>query len=240
MIIYKKPKKPKFKKPTLICGLPGIGSIAKIAADYLAMELGTELLGEIYSNSFPAQVLTEKEECELIKNQFYYVKNLIVLCGNAQPTDCEGMYEVGCEILEAAKELGVLKVISMAAYVSGYDIEKPRVFAAATDPSILDDLGMYGVDKMQEGTISGLNGLIIGLCKLYGMQGICLLGETSGRDISDIKAAGAVIRVLTKMLNVEIDMSGLKEAGRVKEDLIHAQLPQQMKEREDEYMSYYR
>jgi uncharacterized protein len=43
---------------------------------------------------------------------------------------------------------------------------------------------------MDRGGIVGMNGLIIGIAKLRGMQGTCLLGETSGYVI-DAKASKA-------------------------------------------------
>ena len=33
---------------------------------------------------------------------------------------------------------------------------------------------------MDDGAITGMNGLIVGLAKLKGIRGTCLLGETSG------------------------------------------------------------
>ena len=41
---------------------------------------------------------------------------------------------------------------------------------------------------MDAGSITGMNGLIIGIAKLRGMQGACLLGETSGYVV-DAKAS---------------------------------------------------
>jgi hypothetical protein len=217
VILYKKPK---LKDPIMIVGLPGIGNVAKIAADYLAIQLKTELFGEIYSDRFPAQILIEKDGCGLMRNELYYADNLIILIGNAQPIDCEGMYGAGYEILDVAKQLGVVKMITMAAYVSGYGVKEPSVFTAVTDPSLMDDLSEYGVTKMHEGTISGLNGLLIGMCRLCDIPGICLLGETDGRDLSDMRATIPLLRVLTKMLKIDISTDGLEKAEEVKSQLI--------------------
>jgi proteasome assembly chaperone (PAC2) family protein len=42
------------------------------------------------------------------------------------------------------------------------------------------------------------------------MKGVCLLGETSGFPIvTDPKAADSVLEILTKILNIRIDMSKL-------------------------------
>ncbi|MDY6964470.1 MAG: PAC2 family protein [Halobacteriota archaeon] len=213
---------PDLDNPTMICGLPGIGSIGKIAADYLAIELKAELFGALHSTRFPSQVLVNNREAELMKNEFYYTKDpdLIILCGNSQPLDSVGMYELGDKILKIAKKFSVTRIITLAAYASGYQFRKPRVFRAGTSSEVIEDLTRLGVIKMHGGAISGINGLLIGLCTFYDMQGICLLGETSGRDVSDLKAARALLKVLSKMLNIEVSLDGIEKADEIKQGLI--------------------
>ncbi len=236
-------EKPELNNPVMICGLPGIGGVGKLIADYLAIELGGKLFCQIHSNTFPPQILINNREPELMKNDLYYTKDpdLLILCGNAQPVDCLGMYQVGEEIIEIGKELKVSKIITLAAYVSGYQGKKPRVFRAATDPDVIEELGRLGVVKMHDGSISGLNGLLLGLCKRYDMDGICLLGETSGQELSDLKAARAVIKILNKMLKVDVGLKGIEQADQIKEDLIReAQTYQKPKEDDDEgYLMQY-
>jgi predicted ATP-grasp superfamily ATP-dependent carboligase len=72
--------------------------------------------------------------------------------------------------------------------------------------------------------ISGLNGLLLGVAKERKIEGVCLLGEVPmhATRIPNPMAALAVLRVLTRMLNIEIDLSELSEmaseaAERMKE-----------------------
>lgn len=215
-------EEPDIKNPTMICGLPGIGSVGKLVADYMAIELSAKLFCKVHSNTFPSQVLINVKESEMMRHDFYYTKDpdLLILCGNAQPMDCLGMYQVGEEIVKIIEKYNVESIVTLAAYVSGYSGKKPRVFRAATDPDMIEELGKLGVIKMHDGSISGLNGLLLGLCKLNNMGGICLLGETSGREISDLKAARAIIKILNKMLKLDINLKGIEQADQIKEDLI--------------------
>jgi len=54
------------------------------------------------------------------------------------------------------------------------------------------------------------------------MQALCLLGETKGH-VPDPRAAKNVLKVLSKMLGLELDLSGLdakiREAERIREEL---------------------
>jgi len=70
----------------------------------------------------------------------------------------------------------------------------------------------YGVifkENEPGGGIIGASGLLLGLGRLYGMEGVCLMGETPGYLV-DPKSAKAVLTVLSKALNLEIDMTELE------------------------------
>jgi predicted ATP-grasp superfamily ATP-dependent carboligase len=73
-----------------------------------------------------------------------------------------------------------------------------------------------GVIPMSAGTISGLNGLLLGVARKRNMEGICLLGEIPvyATPIPNPRSAKAVLEVLIKLLNIEVDMSGLDEWAR--------------------------
>jgi proteasome assembly chaperone (PAC2) family protein len=55
-----------------------------------------------------------------------------------------------------------------------------------------------------------MNGIIIGLAALYEMEGVCLLGETSGYLI-DAGAARAILEALSRLLGIKIELSMLTE-----------------------------
>ena len=48
---------PKLDKPVLIEGLPGVGNVGKLAAEYLISKLEAKKMSSIYSKHFPPQVL---------------------------------------------------------------------------------------------------------------------------------------------------------------------------------------
>ncbi|MDY6959094.1 MAG: PAC2 family protein [Halobacteriota archaeon] len=215
-------KYPKLKNPTMICGLPGIGEIGKTASDYMAIELEAKQFGRLYSNKFPSHVQVKNSVTEFLNSEFYYSQdsNIIILRGNAQPNDSVGMYELGDAIINVAKRCGVKKMITLAAYVSGYEFKRPRVFRAGNDLDGVADPRKYGVIKMCGGAISGLNGLLIGLCGLYDIEGLCLLGETSGKEMSDLKAARSLLRVLNKILDLNISLDGIDHAEELKQSYV--------------------
>jgi len=227
-------KEPKLHNPLLVSGLPGIGYVAKLSVDYLREQLNAELFEEIYSPYFPPYVLIRKDGIvELLRNELYFWKNkesgndLVIFTGNVQAGSPEGQFEIVDEVLRRARGLGVTKLFALAAYVGHGYVETPRVFGAVTDPSLAEDLRRFGVLLMEEGSISGTNGLLFGHAKLWGIQGVCLLGETpayvtpSGRAVVDAKAAKAVLEILTKILNIDVDMAPLEEQAKLTEEFVH-------------------
>jgi len=64
---------PKVKDPVMICGLPGIGSVAWLAVNHLQKELKAELFAEVFSPMFSPKVwLTDDGVVHLMKGEFYF------------------------------------------------------------------------------------------------------------------------------------------------------------------------
>src|SRR5438034_973376 len=61
--------------------------------------------------------------------------------------------------------------------------------------------------------IVGASGLLLGLGRLYDMNAVCLMGETSGYFV-DPKSAQAVLEVLTKYLGIEISFNELEAKAK--------------------------
>jgi len=215
-------KEPKLTKPSLVAAWPGIANVALEAADYLRKKLRAEEFAEIEPLSFfdLSGVLIEEnliQSPRFPQSKFYYWKgkesggDLIIFVGEAQPTSQS--YEFAKMILDLAQRFGVRQVYTFAAALIPQFAEKPRVWAAATDSQLLSKLEERGLVLKGDFYIAGMNGLLISVAKERDMKGICLLGETP-RYLSEMGnpvASQAVLQVLTKILEIEIDMTELEE-----------------------------
>ncbi len=224
-------KKPKLKNPLFIEGLPGIGNVGRIAAGYLVEELKAEKFAELYSSHFmPFVLLQQDSTTHALKNEFYYCKgkgsepDLIILIGDSQSIDPEGHYEIVGEVLNYLKSYGVKEIVTLAGLSVGEASKEPKVIGAATSESIMKKYKNVGVDFQSAnriGTIVGASGLFLGLSNYYGMEGMCLLGETVGFPIiPDPKSAESVLRVLSKMLRVKLNLSRLDKKVKEMEQFI--------------------
>lgn len=227
-IILNQIKRPKLNNPILIGGLPGIGNIGKIAADYLIEKLKMEKLADVYSQYLPPQVfIGDDGVTHLVKNSIYYKKftkktDVLILVGDFQGTTQEGQYELSYTVLDLAKKFNVSKVYTLGGYSTGKISETPRVLGAVTDAGMLEMLKEDGVvfpKGEPGGGIVGSAGIMLGMGKeLFDIDGACLMGETSGY-FADPKGAREVIKVLSKILDVDIDLKEIEERSKQIEEI---------------------
>lgn len=225
-------EKIKLNNPLFIEGLPGVGNVGRIAAGYLAEELKAKKFAELISSHFmPFVLLHQSSAVHVLKNEFYYWKakekgqrDLIILIGDSQSIDPEGHYEIVEEILKYVSKLGVKEMFTLAGLSVGETLATPKVIGAVSDPELIKKYKNLGIDfeaGSKVGTIVGASGLLLGIGEYYGVKGVCLLGETVGFPIiPDPKSAEAVLRVLTKILNIKIDVSKLEKKVREMEEFI--------------------
>lgn len=213
---------PKLEDPIFVEGLPGIGNVGKLAAEHLKDELKAVKFAEIYSKYFPPQVLVQDDgQIKLVNNEMHYVKqgkgrDILFLTGDYQGLTPEGQYELSDFILREIKKFGVRRVFTLGGYGMGRMVTKPRVLGAATDKVLVKDMEKLGVvfSRGEPGAgIVGASGLLLGLGRMYDMQAVCLMGETSGYFV-DPKSAQAVLEVLTKVLDVEISFEELENKAK--------------------------
>ncbi len=208
-------KNVQLRKPILIEGLPGLGLVGKIATRYMIRRLKAEKFAKLYSPHFPYYVLVNKKgNIRLLQAAFYYWKNpngendLILFTGDSQAQTIEGQYEISDTILEFARKHGTETIITLGGYRKEVETE-PKVIAAATTPKLLKRALEANATLSPTGSpIVGTAGLILGLARLKQVSALCLLGETRGY-LPDPKAAKSILQVLQKILNIDIDPSGL-------------------------------
>ncbi|MEM5799049.1 MAG: proteasome assembly chaperone family protein [Candidatus Aenigmatarchaeota archaeon] len=216
-------KIPKLNKPIFIEGLPGVGNVGRIAAGYLVEHLKAKKYADLLSSHFyPFVLLHQSSAVHVLKNEFYYWKakkkgqrDLIILIGDSQSIDPIGHYEIVNAILDFLEKQNVKDIITIAGLSVGKLDKEPRVIGTVSEPEVIKQYSNYNIDfeaGSKIGTIVGAAGLFLGLGRYRGMKGLCLLGETAGLpEIPDPKSAEVVLNVLVKILNIDIDMSKLKE-----------------------------
>ncbi|MDD5730035.1 MAG: PAC2 family protein [Candidatus Omnitrophica bacterium] len=237
-------KKPRLKNPCLIVAWPGMGEVAVKAANFLIDKLKAEEFAEIPPEEFFYLVGSKIENGildlpELPYSKFYFWKDpaarrgtksrhhdLIIFVSDAQP-DLAKAEEYCQRIMDLAKEFKVKRVVGFAAMPQAIDhIQNPGVWITATSVALLDNLKKLNLENAQvlnEGQISGLNGLFLGMAAKEGMEGFCLLGEIPlyTIQIENPKASHAVLEAAIKILDIQVELSELIEQSHNIEEQIN-------------------
>ena len=256
-------QEPKLEKPDMVASWPGIGNIGIIAVDTLRDQIGAEELGEIepWDFFYPRKVIIKAgilEDLEFPSNKFYFKrlgkKDLIFFIGEEQPTDggriyAEGRkaYQMANLVLDVAEKFGCRRIYTSGAAVAPtHHALRPRVLAVTSREDLIKEVKSYQntifmgeiEGKGDRGSITGLNGLLLGLAKKRGIEAMCLMGEIpdylSGVPFPYPRASKSVLEVLANFLRVEIDYGALDEmAVRIDDviDSIYEQLPSEIRER---------
>jgi len=233
-------KKLKLEKPDLVASWPGIGNIGIITVDTLKSQLRAEELGEIepWDFFYPRKVIIRGgvlEDLEFPSSKFYYKKlankDLIFFIGEEQPADGGRLYAEGKKayqmanlVLDVAERFDCRRVYTSGAAVAlTHHVLKPRVWVVTGREELIKEVKSYANTYLmgeiegsgERGTITGLNGLLLGLAKKRGFDTFCLMGEIpdylSGVPFPYPTASKSILEVLTKLLGVEIDYGALNE-----------------------------
>ena len=215
--------RPRLKSPIMLASWPGIGDVSLIVATYLRKKLDFKELGEIEpSYFFDAIGVVAKDNVieapQFPQSRFYYWKNkvgesdIILFIGEDQPIT-KG-YELANCVLDVGVKFQAKRIYTCAAALSRiHHTEQPRVWGVVTSPHMAEELDKY--DLVQRGNlqIAGLNGLLLGVAKERGIEGVCFLGEVPmhATRIQNPVAALAVLRALTKILAIEVDTGELSQ-----------------------------
>ena len=230
--LYKLYEQPHPKTCSMFVSWPGIGDVSLTAVRYLAEKLNAVEIGEIEVTQFfePVGVTVKDNVVEsprFPESKFYYwqddggEKGVVLFIGEEQPSS-KGYELVSC-VFDVAQKLKVERVYSCAAAVTRiHHGEESKVWGVATTSELVSELNKYDVVLRGDLRIAGLNGLMLGMAKERDIEGICLLGEVPSyaTQVANPKASLSVLKVLTKMWGIEVDLTELSHlAEQVDEEM---------------------
>lgn len=211
----------KLDNAILVAVWPGMGQIAATAGYYLMSQLGMQELAE-----FPAQGLFDVDSITVQhgiiqpsqrpRSRIFSwrapkgKRDILVFIGEAQPP--LGKYEFCQRLVDCATSLGATQIVTFAAMASTMHLTADsRVFAAATDEPLLDEITLLGGEPLGEGNIGGMNGVLLGVAADRGIPGLCLLGEMphSLVQLAYPKGALTVLRTFSRYLELNLNLKPL-------------------------------
>lgn len=257
-------KELELKRPIMLCGWSGIANVGLAAINTMRRFMRAEEFGRIepYSYFDPTHVVIASgliEDLRFPTTRFFshrrQERDIVFVIGERQPEDAEKAYEMAGEVLDVAEKLGCRRVYTSGASVTAiHHTARPRVWAVPNSRRLIPEIRRYGntvlmseVDGSEgQGSITGLNGLLLGAAKSRDIEAVCLLGEVpyylQGAPWPYPKASISVLEVLGNLLGIPLDLSELRQSAtrveanidQILETLAGAdELPEQVREEMD-------
>jgi proteasome assembly chaperone (PAC2) family protein len=262
-------REPKLENPVLIASWPGIGNIGLLAVESLRSLVKAEELAEIEPMEFfyPKKVTIRQGDLidlEFPASRFFYKRlkdrDIILFIGEEQPVEGSRAYAEGAKayqmanlVIDVAEKYGCKRIYTSGAAVAAtHHTHQSRVWAVPNSSHLLDEIKNYNntvlmsdmEERLGQGSITGLNGLLLGVARKRRIDAICLMGEIpiymQGFPIPYPKASKAVLEVLTVILGLEIDFTGLDELiarSEAETERLFENLPPEIKEQIDKLKS---
>ncbi|WP_254543380.1 proteasome assembly chaperone family protein [Halomarina pelagica] len=220
--------------PTLVEGLPGVGLVGKIAADYLVDSLDMTYHAAVHCDGIPRVAVYRGESSAVRPPVRLYAdeaRDLLVLQSDV-PVSPRSASEFASCVTSWLAEHDVTPL-----YLSGLPTEKgdspPELYGIATGDGdrLLDDAGV--VPPAETGFVSGPTGALLYEADRRELTSVGLIAEADAQ-FPDPEAARAILEHGVKPLTgVEVDVEALVEQA---EDIREARerLAQRMRQAEEE------
>jgi proteasome assembly chaperone (PAC2) family protein len=157
-------------------------------------------------------------------------RDLLIFIGEAQLSP--GGYALCHKLLDYAVQRGANRIVTFAAMATQlHPTGEPRVFGAATEEQAIAEMRHHGVEILEEGQISGLNGVLLAAGAEHGLPGLCLLGELPffAVGVPNPRASQAALEVFAEMAGIELDLAEIAAQAKTVETAL-LQLLEKMKE----------
>jgi len=195
------------KSPIIIEGFPGFGLIGTITTEFLIEQLKAELIGTIKATDLPAMIAIHEGKVVQPLGIFYDKKTNIMIVHII--TNVQGMeWELSDAIVDMAKKLKAKEIICLEGVASPGESEGVLTFYYTTNKASKTILEKNKVPPLKEGIILGVTGSLLLEAENFPLTSIFVEAHSA---LPDSKAAAEIIKVLDKLLGMNIDPSPLMQ-----------------------------
>jgi len=198
------------RSPILVAGFPGAGNVGVASAKLLAEFLDAKLLAELYSPTLLDYTTVDPDGiCSLLKYDFFVSaeRDLLILIGDSQPPleDILAYYELCGDILDFICKFNCNLIVTVDGFPLAYPQSPQRaIYVAGTSGDVASECTFMGAEIYPGRRIIGLSGLLLGLAKLRGIKGLCILSPVMDL-VSDEEASSNAYRFLRRMLKLGLE-----------------------------------
>ncbi|MDR0306814.1 MAG: PAC2 family protein [Chitinispirillales bacterium] len=210
------------KPPVMFAAWPGMGDVGLTAMEYIRKSVGAHLFAELDMTPFysPEEVIVSRGLVsfpEIPKSLFLeqHDPNMVFFESSLQMVGSDAI-TVAQAVLDVAHKIKARRIFTAAAFPYPMSFKsESKVFAAANNLRLLSDLESYGIEPMQEGYISGLNGLLLGIAASRDIEAACILATIPSYAGAIVYPKGslAIVQALSKAASFSINTAELEKAS---------------------------
>jgi uncharacterized protein len=188
----------------MVIGLPDVGLVGLIATSYLISELKLEELAFMDSDLLPPVVVLHKG--------LPHAPLIAVVSELAIPA--QSLHTVMRKIVDwgHAKKVNRIVAIGGIPLENRQTINEPEVFIAASNQKLLNTVNKNGLKALDEGYMVGPPALSMRYSVNKNIPAIAILAQ-SFYNYPDPQASALALKELSKISNVNVDVSKLLEKG---------------------------
>lgn len=198
------------ENPVVVTGFPDVGLVGTIAVSHVIESLQLKELGYVASEKLPPIVVVHGKRPKA-PIRLYGGQGIIVAVSEI-PIPHSLVYPLSEALVDWFKEKNVRFALLLGGIASPrrMEIEEPSVYGVSTDAEMDKILKEENIKFLEEGFITGQDGVILRNCLVKGLPSIYLMAE-SHFAYPDPGAAAAVIQAINRILDLRVDVKSLLE-----------------------------
>ena len=207
--------------PDMIAGWPGMGNVGLRAVSYMRSDMGAKEFARIdMSDELMPEAVSVKDGLVLRPNLpetrlFYAAEPSVIFVEGDEQLHGHAALALMRGVLDLAREYGVRTIYTAAAFAMPVSCtHDPVIYGVANEILLRDRLGPMGVTLLQEGQVSGMNGVLLGLENDYQIPAACLMASMPqyALRLPNPKSSREIIRFFERELGCAVNMTGLNMA----------------------------
>ena len=207
----------KLKDIILISSLPDMGKVGGLVTQHLSKKLEAKKAAQLFLADKPW--VNIKEGMVNLPTDEYFLavdekNSVVIFTGQNQPQEPGTVFKIAHTVLDTVGKMGNIKmVISAGGYLPTEIGKGDTVYGVATNSESLNMLKENNVKPLasEVKSITWFNGVILGISKNKNIDAVGLFGEIVDTESPQYKAASNILKVIGKMLKIEIDTKELDD-----------------------------
>jgi len=207
----------KLKDIILISSLPDMGKVGGLVTQHISKKLSAKKAAQLFLADKPW--VNIKEGLVNLPTDEYFLSvdeknSIVIFTGENQPQEPGTVFKIANKVLETVSQMGNIKmIISAGGYLPSEIGKGDTVYGVSTNSKSMDLLKENNVKPLSSEvkSITWFNGVILGISKDKKIDGVGLFGEIVDAESPQYKAASNILKVIGKILKIEIDTKELDD-----------------------------